>query len=440
MEHNVKYLISIWQASPRFAKPAGVKALFVVMMGVIVSMAALSRADDGAQGRYYPILAHTQVGLTLLGQHPQATSSRNVLKVTVGELSGHFEGGIKLTGNFKDKDDHATIASFTARFKGVAVKGVIFASIGSKGGTAALLFDAVDAPASNFSQLAAALPNSEVKWNDAQIPDGTGSMRLPSDWKITGCGGNGSVATAGPEGQTVVLSMMLTYITPQAAADYRQMQLNAGNPQPLPPNFPVLPYTDPVKACENVLAMLNREAAACGEPKVETQILESAPIEETNGQSAIVHVLSTIDDGKTVTRRHSFGLSTVMPLPNGHWMYYTSYVAAPEGIYQRDLDSMLEIWSSWKVNAAVTYERMRKAAKSMNAISEMIVKSHESSGMVVDHACADFDETIRGFRRVEDTFIDDHGDANLGNVDKVVEELNKQAGYQRYIEVPLRDQ
>jgi hypothetical protein len=50
------------------------------------------------------------------------------------------------------------------------------------------------------------------------------------------------------------------------------------------------------------------------------------------------------------------------------------------------------------------------------------------------------DEIIRGYRTVEDTQTGYHKDVDLGYSKEIVDKLNEKEGYNRYKEIPLRDQ
>lgn len=67
-------------------------------------------------------------------------------------------------------------------------------------------------------------------------------------------------------------------------------------------------------------------------------------------------------------------------------------------------------------------------------------RSTDYAEKVRDRTNADFDEVIRGYRTVEDTTTGERAETDLGTVHRTVEKLNEHAGYDRYKEIPLRDQ
>ena len=147
-------------------------------------------------------------------------------------------------------------------------------------------------------------------------------------------------------------------------------------------------------------------------------------------------------DGKPSSSRRYEGLAVVICAPTGagQWMYYYSQVTAPGEVFQRDLPTMLQIWKSWKVSDRTLRERMDKALAEMKEAGAMLRQSQESAERVRERANADFDEVIRGYRTVEDTLTGNRGETDLGAVHDTVQKLNEHAGYERYKEIPLRDQ
>ncbi len=395
---------------------------------------------NGALPQDYVIMASEGIGRAMVAQRDEVRSARVMLLGVIADLSHYFDQKPAVTNAFAEKDERTAGAAFRASLKGKGVKGTIFTSVGAKGGTAAIIYDADDAPPHNFARLAAALPTvREVQWNDVRIPDGSGTLRLPSDYKITGFA-NGAVDVAGPDGQMIDLGIACPVLTPEAIQAFVQQQLALGI-RPQAPQVPVAPYTDPVKAVENLVPVLSKLGEARGElPYRLEKIVESAPLPWPNGQAANIHLIVEIGRGDHIIHQHSLATVATMPIGGGQWLYYFSQVSAPDGIFQRDLTTMIQIWASWKVDAAVLQARLQKAMETMRETHEIWRRSNEYAQRVYDRAVADFDEVIRGYRTVEDTLTGERRDADLGWVDRVVDKLNEKAGYERYKQIPLRDQ
>ena len=101
---------------------------------------------------------------------------------------------------------------------------------------------------------------------------------------------------------------------------------------------------------------------------------------------------------------------------------------------------MLKIWSTWKVSDAVLQARLQKAMGDMKEAGESVKRSGANASKVRDNANADFDEVIRGYRTVEDTQTGERREVDLGWSTKIVEKMNEKEGYDRYKEIPLRNQ
>ena len=146
-----------------------------------------------------------------------------------------------IAGAFADVKDLRGGASFTAKVRDRAIKGMILVGIGEKGGAITVVFDSADAPQRNLAALAAAAqPQPELKWDDAHLPDGSGTMKLPTGWRITGAA-NGAVDVVGPEGQSIELGLAYPVVTPEADRAFKQQQIALGI-RPAPSVVPVAAF------------------------------------------------------------------------------------------------------------------------------------------------------------------------------------------------------
>ena len=284
-----------------------------------------------------------------------AKSAKALLPQAIADLSTYLGVKPSVAGGFADNKDLRGGASFTARGRDCAIKGMIFVGIGEKGGAITVVLDAADAPMRNLAALAAAaIPPAELKWEDARLPDGSGTMKLPTGWRITGAA-NGAADVVGPAGQALELGLAYPVTTPEAMRAFQQQQIAVGI-RPSPPSVPVAPYpADAVKAVEIMAPILSKAAEAAGAAPVSIdKIIESAPTTPLpGGSAAFVHVLANIGKGDAAVRYHSLGVVSIAPTGPGQWLYYTSYVTAPETTFARDLPTMMQIWASWKVSDQV---------------------------------------------------------------------------------------
>jgi hypothetical protein len=402
---------------------------------------APAAAGGGAAGKLEVIHA-TQTGQTLFEARQGAHSAKALLPEAIKDLAVYLGVKPAVVGGFADNKDLRGGASFTASVRGHAIKGMIFVGIGDKGGAVTVVFDAADAPIKNLAALAAAAQApAEIKWEDARLPDGSGSIKLPTGYRITGAA-NGAVDVVGSGGQSIELGLAYPVTTPEAMRAFQQQQIAVGI-RPQPPTVPVAPYpTDPVSALKELIPIFSSKIqAAGGAPVALEKIIESAPAQGLpGGKAAFIHLTSVQGKGDKAVRFHTLALVSYGVTGAGQWLYYTSYVTAPEATFARDLPVMMQVWSSWKVSDAVLQARLKKAMDDMKSAGEMIKQAQAHASKVRSNANADFDEMIRGYRTVEDSETGERHEANLGWVDDVVAKMNENAGYERYKEIPLRDQ
>src|SRR5687768_4500326 len=97
-----------------------------------------------------------------------------------------------------------------------------------------LSFVAPEAEAATARRAKKPAARPSVRLNSVALPDGSGQMRLPAGWRITGAN-KGMVSAQGPEG-TVDLGIWFQVHTPQSAATmYARPAL-------------VAPYSEPAQA------------------------------------------------------------------------------------------------------------------------------------------------------------------------------------------------
>jgi hypothetical protein len=401
----------------------------------------------GGQAERWGVVHATRTGRTLFQAREDARSARGLLAEAVKDVAAYLGVKPSVTGAFADVKDLRGGARFSATVNGTALKGAIFVGIGERGGAVTAVIDVADAPRQSLAALAAAVPQPLV-WEDARLPDGSGTLRLPRGWRITGAA-NGAVDVVGPEGQQIDLGIAFPVNSPQAEQAWMQSQIAAGI-RPTPSGQIVAPIPrDCVEAVRGMVPVMNRAAAAKGGPQ--TELVSVAPIEgmPNTAASAALHIVADIGDGRNKVRTHSMAHVQVSAIGDGRWLFYYSTVAAPEAIFARDVPVMAQIWASWKVSDAVLRERLAKAAESVRGTNALVAERaaerrrpgrYDDPEKVRDAANADFSEVIRGYRTVEDTRTGERREADLGRVDDIVLKMNEKEGYERYKPIPLREQ
>lgn len=377
----------------------------------------------------------------LIGPRPRVASAQAALSGAVRDLTGFFDAAPLLLGAVTDEQDREIQAVFTAQRGGQPVRGMLLCSTGDEGGCRVLFADPQEFAQELPVLLKAAFPNGArrqakpVNWQTVSIPDGSGQLRVPEGWRITG-GQKGMVDVSGPHGSSANLGIWAPIMTPAAVQ---------GMPV-VPPQLVVAPYCAPEQALEQVVPRMMESAAAQGfavptlrNVKVlETQALDwfRAP-GAAGGEAKLIFWQAECTLAGQTGKAYSLSLIYTAPIDPTQWLYYASSVSAPAERFAEDLPLLLGIWQSWKVHDRVFAERLKNAAERMRQVGEIIRSTTEYRTRVQDNANAAWDHVIRGDWPAEDLQTGRRADIDNMDLRLVVQNLNRQAGYERYREVPF---
>jgi hypothetical protein len=409
---------------------------------------ASPKADGALAG--YSVLASTDAGKSLFAQNTDAKSAQAALQATLHDLGKFFDAKPTVGGAFVDDKDQRGGASFTAQLKGKDIKGSILCGIGDKGAAITVIYYNADAKPQEIAALVASMP-AQIKWEEHQLPGGSGVVKTPSDWKITGASNIGAVTTAGPGGQSVSLGDGAEVLAPNNWLAPNQMRT------PVAQRMLVAPFAPPAQALKNLMPQISMLSQAKGGPALELEkIIKASPLNASlpNGQAQEIYYAFAM--GKPGAMVHYRGLAQLecYPISNDTWAYYFIGGSAPDTTFDRDLPVMIDIAKSWKLNdnavanntqQNIAAQNQRFAAfeqsmKENQAAFDGYMQSVRNSETVREKSNADFDEVIRGYRTVEDTKTGERTDVDLGNVHDIVQKMNEYDGADRYKEIPLRDQ
>lgn len=366
-------------------------------------------------------------------------SARRAMVEMIGRLGNSFQGPPALHAVIGDGEDRELRALFSARHGERELRGLLVTARSDKGVVALCLFDAPGALARSFGPLVqtasahlpaiAAPPRSRpraVAWQQVRLPDGSGTMKLPTDWKIVGAS-QGMVDAAGADGSMVSLGIHGPVLTPEAGAGYYQMPGATVR-------VPVAPYSDPVTALGNLFPQFGYQA-----PQRIVRLIDTAATPwPHNGQAAYVHFDWQQGEGAQARNYTSLALFGVMP-GYGQWTFYLSIVSAPKPLFSQNLPMLMEIWQNWQVADHVHRQRLDQAAGSMREISNIIDQTHARRQQAQDRAAANWTEVFRDQTYLGDTRLGERYSVPLTQVEDWTRELNRAAGYERYRHIPLRD-
>jgi hypothetical protein len=417
------------------------------------STSSASGSDDDPALMGYTVLASTLTGHAVFIQKTDATTPQAAIIAGLRDLTHILDGKPTVNGAFSDvQQNHRGGATFSGNLNNQAIKGTIICGIGEKGAAITILYDRADAPASDWATLMAALP-TDTQTQDQSFGDGAGTISLPQGWKIVNSSNIGSVVVQGPNQQVVNLGIGLEVAPPGGMLANYENQLQA---QGKPPTALIAPFSGPVDALKALLPQLSLMSQASGGPAMKLdEIMQSTDVQAQlpNGQAARIYCSSTQTKNGQDTKFRSWIQMECYPVLNGSWGVLFNEAGGPDATFDGDLPTMLAIAKSWKLNDAVVaqhtqqniaasnqrFAAFQQSMKEKDDAFQSYMKSVQNTQLIRERSNADFDEVIRGYRTVEDTETGGRTSVDLGNVNEIVNDLNK-SDPGRYVQIPLRDE
>lgn len=378
----------------------------------------------------------------------QAGANKFPFVATVGEYSMKFEtGGTTYTLKKTASPKPAAPANPLAP----GARGVD----GNRGGVAPV------AQAVAAEPVAPPKPAPAVALQTYNFPDGTGSIGLAPGWSTNATTCQSGFTIVGPRDQKLSVGMVVSVNTPNSTAVRMQMQMEAQARQmgmAPPPRVPMLvaPFCSPQQAMQALVPQLSAISQANGGPSVEVgnlAVVKSLKADLPNGQAELLRYdVRETGQGRQIVYSALSNVQTT-PLSNESWMFYAMEARAPQSTFDADLPVMLQMLNSWKTDAAAmqrvtdrnidnsnrVFAAGQAAHRDRMAAFDSYNKSWWDRQKSQDRSHADFIETIRGTRTIEDTRTGERRDADLGHSKDIVDNLNERDP-DRFREVPLRDQ
>jgi len=299
------------------------------------------------------------------------------LKMVSGE---YFDKPFTVTRAFSDANDQNLQAAFTAKLKGVPVRGVAAVMMEGESGQGTLLFDNAKTFSASFKTLAAKQNGgggggkataAPVKLTPQMAPDGSGQISLPPGYRITNSY-QGTMDIVGPNGAVMALGAPILCTRPEAAAMF--------------PGTPPVNFNDPVRA---MVDYMNYQARKGG-MEMGLKVLDAQPVQNwPNGRAAFVRYSAQMS-GKAF---EGFGLFSIAPTDVNQALLYMSFIAAPRESYRAQFPGMLAAWGTYGVNADVFKGRLMAAAQSMRGMSDIISgvnANQQQTSVKVNEAWSDY--------------------------------------------------
>jgi hypothetical protein len=412
------------------AHGCGLTLSVVVCLLVLVQPAPAQQIPPG-----YDLLTDARVsGALLVNSRPGSGGAIALMQQSLSEVRPFF-GQLSLLGALGDKKDQRLEFLFTATVRGSMVQGLGVATTEPGRGTVGYAFDSPQAIAQTLPALLGLAgsggqdPTRGLNWQVRSFPDGSGQIELPDGWQIT-FAQKGMVSAAGPQGEIergVASQVMSRAGAARLGAMARQLPM------------PVLDPTDPVSALAGVWAYGAAVSSQAGRPVPRiTQVREATQVGiPMPGLSQAAYVDFEFERGGGIYRTLALAIIGAMG-PDGQWLFYQTYVAAPSRSFAQNLPVLVKIWNSALTARHVVQERLDNALANLKQAGEIWRQATQARQRSLERSHADWTEAIRGTRTILDTRTGDRANVDLNYARDIVRTLNE-GEPDRYREVPLRE-
>jgi hypothetical protein len=345
--------------------------------------------------------------------------------------------------------DQTAEAGFRTTLRRVPVSGIAFADVSDGVARVGFAFDNQQAPAAGILRLlqqaghipagsGGATGGAPGNWRTVQYPDGSGTVRLPEGWRI-GSAVKGAMDAAGPQGR-IFKAINIQCMTRAGAAQTEQIHRMSGmHPQLIAQNLSRIIIADPGDPVSTMVAVETQNSAKYGDGSYRfLRTIQASPVQPPPGlaQAAFIDYEFML---KGVRERSFVFVTYSGNLGNGTWGYYTSGLTTRSEAFARNFSLLYEILLSAQTAQHTIQERWDSALNSQREISQIRQQVHDNRSLSNERIHADRIEALQGRRIVQDRATGQTGHANLGYSREVVQSLNKQAGWARYQEIPLKD-
>jgi len=393
----------------------------------------------------YQLITDPQGTAALIVAQRPARSATAALAQGIAEVAGAFDARPTLLGAFRDVRDQTAEAGFQTTLRRVPVSGIAFADVSGGVARVGFAFDTRQAPAAGILRLlqqAGHIPagsgGAAGNWRTVQYPDGSGTIRLPDGWQI-GSASKGAVDAAGPQGR-IFKGIHLTAMTRANAAATEQLYRTTGVPPQVSAQiFAKAIVADPVDAVSTMVAVESQYSAKYGDGSYRfLRLIQAVPAQPPAGTAQAAFIDCEFMN-KGARERSLVYVAYSGNFGNGTWGYYTSGLATRSESFARNFSLLYEILLSAQTAQHTIQERWDSALNNQREIAEIRRQVHDNRSLSNERIHADRIEALQGRRVVQDRATGQTGTANLGYAREVVQSLNKQAGWARYQEIPLRD-
>jgi len=200
-------------------------------------------------------------------------------------------------------------------------------------------------------------PNELPGWIEWTLPGGSGTVKLPPDWKITASDSIGSFEAAGPDGLAIHMGVGGNVAEPWTiyamAAPYGAL---------------VAPLSDPANAVVNLAGQWSRISQyKTGFGFRLDRILSNVPVAgRVGGRAALLRYDWTKTAWFRGTPMRGYGYLECLPGLPGTWSYQAYYAEGPRETFDQAVPMLLAIVQSWRVNPAIVRENGQRLVDAQN--------------------------------------------------------------------------
>lgn len=420
----------------------------------------------------YRTVNSTRYGMSVVTERHDARTLRAALQLTQADITRHFGAPPSVFSAFADsKDPRSGGATFRVVSHGAESRGLVTCLVADSGTRVAVTWIRSDAPAGEWAHLlkppasssapAPATTEPEIAHGPLRthvFADGTGSIGLAEGWSTDAQTATRAAVLKGPGDAAIAMGVTFTVATPRSTL-------------PRTPATLVAPFTTPLEVFRTVVPQLSQQSVRQGGPSREIDNLTLVAEQKANlpgGKMSVVQFgLTEKAPGGASKHFQSMAWVEVDPVGPGSFMVFVTQIRAPDATFEKTKPLMFQMIRSLKTNDALVQQKsnqqlaaqkqwfagQQKAMQAQQAANDAHNKQYwenqkarEASNQAFEDSQRDkarhnddFDEYIRGFRTVEDTQTGIKTSVDLGNVDKIVDDLNERDPG-RYRQIPLRDE
>lgn len=330
-------------------------------------------------------------GQIIYGPLDDQFSLKDAMVTMLRNIHGHFGERPEIGKLFQTHGSDSLAAFFTVTAKtqgGKHIAGLVIVAMpsGSKPAAAVIYDDAANfgktlnlmmkklnevwhVNPSAGAQPAAGKGAPVQELHTTRFPDNSGTIGLPTGWKINSAGG-GAVVVVGPNGELVAVSLIHQMFDPSNQQGQNMIKYETQNGRrQMPPQFSVYPFGGDLV---DAFMAYQKQAAQRSNVPVPTLVVTSRSNATPNQyQAAGITVLGELDmhDGKGPMRSLIL-IGAMKRVGPAQWGMSVTRVSAPDKVATEEWPTLLAIANSENQNSAVIQAQTQQAINQIHQIGE----------------------------------------------------------------------